>query len=67
MLMRRYEKLKHGAQRAAFVRFLLDNIRLTHEAYIPAGERLGVTIETMYILGVVVMGDIEGKPFTATK
>jgi hypothetical protein len=38
MLHGRHEKFKFGAQRAAFVRFMLDSIRATYETYVPKGS-----------------------------
>lgn len=46
---------------------MIDTMRSLHGAYVPTGERFGTRIETLFVGLCVLLGQIEGKPFSITK
>jgi hypothetical protein len=46
---------------------MIDMMRTVHGAYAPSGERFGTRLETFFIALCVVLGDIDGKPFSVAR
>jgi predicted RNA-binding Zn-ribbon protein involved in translation (DUF1610 family) len=59
--------LAHKKEREIVCRFLIDILRITHEAYAPAKEPFGSRIETFYIGFCVAIGHADGRPFSISK
>ena len=62
-----WRKLKFARQRMAIGRSVIDILRTLHGTYAPKNEPFGARIETFFVGICVLIGDIEGKPFTVTK
>jgi biotin operon repressor len=54
-------------QRLVFCRLMIDLMRNVHGAYAPATESFGNRLETAFVGLCVVLGEIEGKPFSTAK
>jgi hypothetical protein len=54
-------------QRLVFCRLMIDVMRSVHTAYAPATESFGNRLETAFVGLCVVLGEIEGKPFSVAK
>ena len=54
-------------QRLVFCRLMIDLMRSVHTAYAPATESFGDRLETAFVGLCVVLGEIEGKPFSVAK
>ena len=67
MAQDRWRKLKFGRQRMVMGRSVIDMLRTLHGAYAPENEPFGARIKTFFICICVLIGEIEGKPFTVTK
>ena len=61
------QKIKASQQRLVMIRFMIDSMRALHGAYAPTDEPFGTRLETFFVGFCVLLGDIEGKPFSATK
>ena len=61
------QKIKAAQQRLVMIRFMIDSMRALHGAYAPTDEPFGTRLETFFVGFCVLLGDIEGKPFSATK
>ena len=66
-MQRRRRKLKNARQRLVLCRLMIDLMRIVHNAYAPATERFGTRLETFFIGLCVVLGDIDGRPFSVAK
>jgi hypothetical protein len=62
-----WHKIKKGQQRLTLCRLMIDIMRTVHGAYAPAEQTFGGKMETWFIGLCVAIGDIEGKPFSASK
>jgi hypothetical protein len=60
-------KIKAARQRLVLVRLMIDIMRNLHGAYAPSDEPFGTRLETFFVGFCVALGDIEGKPFSASK
>jgi hypothetical protein len=60
-------KIKAARQRLVLVRLMIDIMRSLHGAYAPCDEPFGTRLETFFVGFCVALGDIEGKPFSASK
>jgi hypothetical protein len=60
-------KIKAARQRLVLVRLMIDIMRSLHGAYAPSDEPFGTRLETFFVGFCVALGDIEGKPFSASK
>jgi HTH domain len=60
-------RIEAAPQRQVYCRLALDIMRTIHETYAPHGEPFGPRLESFFIAICVVVGDIEKKPFSATK
>ena len=60
-------EIKAGRQRLVLCRLLIDIMQNLHGAYAPAGEPFDARLETFFIGFCVLLGDIEKRPFSATK
>ena len=61
------QKIKASQQRLVMIRFMIDSMRALHGAYAPTDEPFGTRLETFFVGFCVLLGDIEGKPFSVTK
>ena len=61
------QKIKMARQRLVFCRLMIDVMRSVHGAYAPATESFGNRLETAFVGLCVVLGEIEGKPFSIAK
>jgi hypothetical protein len=61
------QKIKAARQRLVMIRFMIDTMRILHGAYAPIQEPFGTRLETFFVGFCVVLGDIEGKPLSASK
>ena len=61
------QKIKAARQRLVLIRFMIDTMRTLHGAYAPIQEPFGTRLETFFVGFCVALGDIEGKPFSASK
>jgi biotin operon repressor len=61
------QKIKMARQRLVFCRLAIDLMRNVHTAYAPATESFGNRLETAFVGLCVVLGEIEGKPFSIAK
>jgi hypothetical protein len=61
------QKIKMARQRLVFCRLMIDVMRSVHTAYAPATESFGNRLETAFVGLCVVLGEIEGKPFSIAK
>ena len=61
------QKIKMARQRLVFCRLMIDVMRNVHTAYAPATESFGNRLETAFVGLCVVLGEIEGKPFSIAK
>jgi hypothetical protein len=61
------QKIKAAQQRLVMIRFMIDSMRCLHGAYAPTHEPFGTRLETFFVGFCVLLGDIEGKPFSVTK
>ena len=61
------QKIKMARQRLIFCRLMIDVMRSVHTAYAPATESFGNRLETAFVGLCVVLGEIEGKPFSIAK
>jgi hypothetical protein len=62
-----WRKINKAPQRLMLCRLMIEIMRTLHGAYAPASEPFGARLETFFIGLCVALGDIEGKPFSATK
>ncbi len=60
------QKIKMARQRLVFCRLMIDVMRSVHGAYAPPTE-FGNRLETAFVGLCVVLGEIEGKPFSIAK
>jgi biotin operon repressor len=60
-------RLKNARQRLVLCRLMIDTMRIVHGAYAPATEPFGTRLEILFIGLCVVLGDIEGRPFSVAK
>jgi hypothetical protein len=60
-------KIKAARQRLVMIRLMIDAMRSLHGAYAPTQEPFGTRLETFFVGFCVALGDIEGKPFSASK
>ena len=60
-------KIRMARQRLVFCRLMIDLMRSVHTAYAPATESFGDRLETAFVGLCVVLGEIEGKPFSVAK
>src|SRR6516162_4514483 len=65
--MAHWRKIKKARQRLVLCRLMIDVMRTVHGAYAPANERFGTRLETFFIALCIVLGDIDGKPFSVAK
>jgi biotin operon repressor len=63
----RRRKLKKARQRLVLCRLMIDLMRTVHGAYAPATEPFGTRLETFFIGLCVVLGDVDGRPFSVAK
>ncbi len=63
----RRRKLKKARERLVLCRLMIDLMRTVHGAYAPATEPFGTRLETFFIGLCVVLGDIDGRPFSVAK
>ena len=61
------QKIKMARQRLVFCRLMIDVMRSVHTAYAPPKESFGNRLETAFVGLCVVVGEIEGKPFSIAK
>jgi hypothetical protein len=61
------QKIKMARQRLVFCRLMIDVMRSVHTAYAPPKESFGNRLETAFVGLCVVLGEIEGKPFSIAK
>jgi DNA-binding transcriptional ArsR family regulator len=61
------DKITAGRQRLVLCRLVIEIMRSLHGAYAPSTEPFGNRLETFFIGVCVVLGDIEGKPFSVSK
>src|SRR6188472_4176131 len=61
------QKIQMAGQRRVFCRLMIDVMRSVHTAYAPATESFGNRLETAFVGLCVVLGEIEGKPFSVAK
>jgi hypothetical protein len=61
------QKIKVGRQRVVMIRLMIDAMRSLHGTYAPTHEPFGTRLETFFVGFCVALGDIEGKPFSASK
>jgi hypothetical protein len=62
-----WRKVQKARQRLVLYRLMIDIMRTVHEAYVPANEPFGVSLEACFIGLCVAVGDLEGRPFSVTK
>src|SRR5215470_17682896 len=63
----RWRQIKKGPQRLVLCRLMIDLMRTVHGAYAPATEPFGARLETFFIALCVVLGDVDGRPFSVAK
>ena len=61
------QKINAARQRLVMIRLMIDAMRSLHGAYAPTQEPFGTRLETFFVGFCVALGDIEGKPFSASK
>jgi hypothetical protein len=62
-----WRKIKKAGQRLVLCRLMIDMMRTVHGAYAPVSEPFGPRLETFFIGLCVLLGDIDGKPFSVAK
>jgi IclR helix-turn-helix domain len=61
------QKIKAARQRSVMIRLMIDIMRSLHGVYAPSHEPFGTRLETFFVGFCVALGDIEDKPFSASK
>lgn len=59
--------VEFGQQRVVLCHEIIDTMRCLHEHYVPIGAPFGTRLECMFIAITLVLGQIEGKPFSVSK
>lgn len=59
--------IAQASQRLVMCQLMLDVMRSLHGTYAPPGEPFGTRMECFFVAICIVLGDIEGKPFSANK
>ena len=67
MAQEHWREIKKARQRLVLCRLMIDMMRTVHGAYAPASEPFGTRLETFFIGLCVMLGDIDGKPFSVAK
>jgi hypothetical protein len=62
-----WRKVEKAQQRLVLCRLMIDIMRTVQEAYVPASEPFGVSLEACFIGLCVAVGDLDGKPFSVAK
>jgi len=63
----RRSQIYRGREREIVYRMLIDIMREYHSGYGHVNEPFGTRVETLFIAACVALGDLEGKPFSASK
>jgi hypothetical protein len=62
-----WRKVEKAQQRSVLYRLMIDIMRTVHEAYVPASEPFGASLEACFIGLCVAVGDLDGRPFSVAK
>jgi hypothetical protein len=62
-----WRKINKARQRLVLCRLIVDIMRTLHGTYAPVSEPFGTRLETFFIGLCVVIGDMDGKPFSVAK
>jgi response regulator of citrate/malate metabolism len=65
--MPRRSQIYRGREREIVYRMLIDILREYHSGYSHVNEPFGMGVETLLIAACVALGDLEDKPFSASK
>jgi len=65
--MPRRSQIYRGREREIVYRMLIDILHAYHSGYSHVNEPFGTGVETLLIAACVALGDLEGKPFCASK